>query len=293
VPARTVRVRIGGLTLALRDPRPRAPGPPPSHRPFRVEHGGDLRIEVVAADPPASDGLEVAFDSGGVWRACCLDDGLLYEFRALRLGGQVYKALAIDTSLQRGTLYLPPASAHLLPRWALDYPLDELLFQHRLALDGALEVHACALFVEKRVALFCGQSGAGKSTTARLWRERHPRTRILSDDRIVLRASGRAVRAFGTPWHGDGCFARPDSGRLGGVFVLRHAPRTELRRLAAAEAASHLLARGFPPPWDARAWRRALDLCARVAESVPCYELAFRPDASAVDAVRAALAPER
>jgi hypothetical protein len=293
VSVRAARVRIGGLTLALHDPRPDAPGPPISHRPFRVERGGDIRIEVAEADPPPSDGLEVAFDSGGVWRVCRHDGGLLYEFRALRLEGQVYKALAIDATLRRGTLYLPPDSAHLLPRWALDYPLDELLFQHRLALDGALEVHACALFVGERVALFCGQSGAGKSTTARLWHARHPRTRILSDDRIVLRASGRVVRAYGTPWHGDGCFARPAGGPLGAVFVLRHSPRTELRRLAPAEAASHLLSRGFPPPWDARAWKRALDLCARVAESVPCYELAFRPDASAVEAVRAILAPAR
>jgi hypothetical protein len=230
------------------------------------------------------------FDSGGAWRALEDAGGLRYEFRAPAFGDQPYKSLRIDCGLREGVLYLPHGGAEKLPHWALDYPLDELLFQHRLALDGALEVHACGLVVFGRVALFCGQSGAGKSTTARLWRRLSPRTRILSDDRIVLRPRARAIEAHGTPWHGDGGFARAAHAPLGAVFVLARATSTRLRRLAPAEAAGRLLARGFPPPWDTRAWSRALALSARIAESVPCYELAFVPDASAVAAVRDAFA---
>jgi hypothetical protein len=293
VPVRTVRVRIGGLTLALRDPRPRAPGPPPSHRPFRVERGGDIRIEVAEADPPSSEGLEVAFDSGGVWRAFRHDGGLLYEFRALRLEGQVYKALAIDAALRRGTLYLPPDSAHLLPRWALDYPLDELLFQHRLAREGAVEVHGCGVVWKGRTLLFCGQSGAGKSTTARLWKRHARGARLLSDDRVVLRPGARGVRAHGTPWHGDGGFASPASAPLGALFFLEHAKANRLRPLSAAEAAARLFARSFPPPWDVEGVEGALDACADAAAKAPAFVLAFRPDRTAVEAVHAVVGRPR
>ena len=62
---------------------------------------------------------------------------------------------------------------------------------HRLACGQGLEVHAVGIVDEiGRGHLFLGHSGAGKSTTARLWLEQ-PEIRILSDDRIVLRRQRR------------------------------------------------------------------------------------------------------
>jgi hypothetical protein len=163
-----------------------------------------------------------------------------------------------------------------------------MLFQHRLARDGGLELHACGLILRGGALLFCGRSGAGKSTTARLWRRLRPRTPLLSDDRIVLRRRGGGFRAYGTPWHGDGGFASPRSAPLAAVFFIRHGRRSRARALPPAEAASRLFSRSFPPPWDRSAVGRVLDACARVAARVPCFELRFRPDASAIAAAREA-----
>lgn len=262
--------------------------PPALYRDFLAGRGADIRLELVEELAPEPSG-ELLFDSGGPWRVHRHDGGLLYAFRSRRVVPTVYKAVAIDASLERGRLFFPRLVRGERPRFAPDYPLDELLFQHRLAREGALEVHACGLFAGPGVALFCGQSGAGKSTTARLWRASRPGSRILSDDRIVLRERGRRLLAYGTPWHGDGGFARNERGQLAAVFFLRHARRTRVRPLGAAEAAALLMARSFPPPWDARGLGRALELCGRVAERVPCFELRFRPDRSAVAAALAAL----
>jgi energy-coupling factor transporter ATP-binding protein EcfA2 len=152
-----------------------------------------------------------------------------------------------------------------------------------------MEVHACGLIVEGGAVLFCGQSGAGKSTTARLWRRHRAGTRILSDDRIAVRSRRGRFWAHGTPWHGDGGFASSEGGPLRAVFFLKHAKRTRLVPLAVADAASRLYARTFPPPWDAAAVARVLESCGRVAAEVPCYELPFRPDAGAVGQVLRAL----
>lgn len=245
-------------------------------------------MELVEAPPPEPSG-ELLFDSGGPWRVSRHGAGLLYCFHSPRVVPPVYKAVAIDAALRRGRLFFPRLARGERPRFAPDYPLDELLFQHRLARDGALEVHACGLFVGRRVALFCGQSGAGKSTTARLWRRHRPRTRILSDDRVVLRERAGRLFASGTPWHGDGGFASNARGPLGAVFFLEHSSRSRARRLGVAAAAARLMARAFPPPWDAHALGRALELCGRVAERVPCFELGFRPDRSALAVATAAL----
>jgi hypothetical protein len=230
---------------------------------------------------PARDAL--LFDSGGVWRAYAWQDGVLYTFRTPLLTPPIYKAVSVDASLSRGVLHFPPHGRH--PRRALDFPLDELLFQHRLAREGGLEVHACGLVLEGKAVLFCGRSGAGKSTTARLWRRHRRGTLILSDDRIALRPRGTDFVAHGTPWHGEGRFASPEGRPLRAVFFLRHARRTQAKPLAPAEAAARLFSRAFPPPWDPDAIGRMLEGCGRIAATLPCYELGFVPGAEAVEHV--------
>jgi hypothetical protein len=287
VPRRAIRLRVAGLVLAVEADRPTsALDPPPAFAPFLVSRGGDIRLRLSDEPPPSPRG-PLLFESGSVWRVHRHRGRLLYSFHVPRLCPPVYKAALVDPDLRRGRLFFPPVPGG--PRYALDYPLDELLFQYRLAREGALEVHACGVVWRGRTLLFCGQSGAGKSTTARLW-ARHARgARLLSDDRIVLRPSRRAVEAWGTPWHGEAGLAAPVAAALGAVLFLRHGRANRLRPLPRGEAAARLLARGFPPLWDARALARALETCATVAAAVPAFDFAFRPGASAVAAVREAL----
>jgi hypothetical protein len=199
----------------------------------------------------------------------------------------------VDAGRRRGTLYLPPTPFSRRRGFALSYPLEELLFQHHAARRGALVLHACGVARRGRGIVFCGVSGAGKTTTARLWARHRRSSRILSDDRLVLRRRGGRWRVFGTPWHGSGRHASPESALLEAIFFLRASPTTTVRRLAAPEAAARLLARSFPPPWDAAAMERALETCARAVRAVPAYELRFRPDLSAIEAVEEALAAGR
>jgi hypothetical protein len=198
--------------------------------------------------------------------------------------------VAIDARLRRGRLHYPRPRRGRRPAWALAYPLDELLFQHRLAAfeDGA-EVHAFGVVHAGRALLFCGQSGAGKTTLARLWRRFRPRDPILSDDRVVLRRQGARLWAWGTPWHGAGIFGTPCRVPLGAIFFLRQAGTNDVRSLPPTPAAARLFARTFPPPWDREAVVRVLDLCARVVAQVPAFELRFRRDGGAVALACAAL----
>jgi len=287
VPRRALRLRVGGLVLAVEAERPTpALDPPAALRPFLVARGGDIRLRYREGPlPPLAPG-EPLFDSGGVWRVERSLGRLVYRFRIPNRRPPHYKAVVIDARLSRGTLHFDRAKHG--PHFALDYPLDELLFQHRLAREGAVEVHGCGVVWQGRTLLFCGRSGAGKSTTARLWKRHARGARLLSDDRVVLRPGPRGgVRAYGTPWHGDGGFASAACATLGALFFLRHGRTTRLRPLARAEAAARLFARSFPPPWDREGVARALDACADAAACVPAFELSFRPRSEAVAAVRA------
>jgi hypothetical protein len=286
-PARhAARLRIAGRTLAIHTAAP-TPALSLERRlaPFVPERGADIRL-VLAADPvPDSGRAPLLFDSGGTWQVFGVRGGLLYRFRAPTGAGPAARGVRIDRSFARGTLFLPPSPWSRRPGFALSYPLDELLFAHHFAHRGGMVVHGCGLVARGEGLLFCGHSGAGKTTTAALWRAHHRGTRVLSDDRVVLRARRGRWWMYGTPWHGSGRFARPEGVPLSRVFFLQQARRSRVRPLSEPAAAAELFARSFPPPWSRRDVARVLDACAQVAGKVECGRLEFAKDGSAVRAV--------
>lgn len=273
-------MRVGEVTLRLhsRDSSPlRLPA---ELRAFRATRGADIDVEVMTAALPVPSS-EPLFVSGGLWTAYRHGRRLLYVIREPVRGRAPLSALVIDARRRKGTLFLAPGAP-----FALHYPLDELLFQHHLARHGGMEVHACGVAEGGEALLFCGVSGAGKTTTARLWRRHRRGAEILSDDRMIVRPRGGRLWAFGTPWHGSGRFASPRGLPLGGIFFLARG-QPSVTPMSPLAAAAELFARAFPPPWEAAGSARVLSLCARVAEEVPCARLRFHPDASAVAAVLA------
>ena len=133
--------------------------------------------------------------------------------------------------------------------------------------------------------LFVGQSGAGKSTIARLWLA-EPGAVVLSDDRVVLREEPDGLWMYGTPWHGEEPLASPARARLAAIHFLRHHRQNEVAPVSRTDSVARLFAASFPPFHDATALDFTLGFLDRVASSVPCFELGFRPDRTVLDAVR-------
>jgi hypothetical protein len=285
-----VRIRIARVTLSLRT---RGASPrlalPRELRRFAARRGEDIRLEVAEAHPPAVRPASLLFDSGGLWRVYRHSRGLLYVFREPVRAAPAYKALLVDNDWRTGVLYVPPGIGSYAKRPLLDYPLDELLFQHHVARWGGMEVHACAVVVGREAVLLCGASGAGKTTMARLFKKHRPATLVLSDDRIIVRPRGGRLWAHGTPWHGSARFASPEGRPLAAIFFLAQSARPSVHPLEPAAAATRLFPCSFPPPWDAPSIGRVLELCGRAAAAVPCAVLRFRRGASAVSSVIEAL----
>src|SRR5262249_4375308 len=148
------------------------------------------------------------------------------------------------------------------------YPFDEVVFLARLSRGRGVLVHACGLALGGRGLLFLGTSGAGKSTTARLWKERGGVT-VLSDDRIVIRSEGDGFRIFGTPWHAGGGWDTRARALLDAVFILDQAPRNAVLDLTASTAVAQMMVRAFPAMWDQHGLEFAVRFLARLTERVP------------------------
>jgi len=181
---------VGGLSVKVIGNLTSDATLPKSLEPFRIEAGpSDVDINVEWADSlPLTCGRQL-FDSGITWRVYESAAGFQFDFSAPILGEQPYKRLFVDNRFRSATLEM---NGGILSRFRdmadpLGYPLDELLIMHRLTQEKAIELHSCGIVrADGTGNLFVGHSGAGKSTTTRLWTERED-VEVLSDDRIIVR----------------------------------------------------------------------------------------------------------
>jgi hypothetical protein len=246
------------------------------------------RYEVLFADPgePAPADPAVVFRAGDLWRmvegpggGLCLD---VHERPADRWS----RMATVARDFSEGTLHARERSSS--GAWMpLRHPHDQILIGNRLAYLGAGLVHGCGVALGNRALLFCGRSGAGKTTIARLWREAG--ARILNDDRMVVHgADGRAV-ASATPWHGQEGEIHPETVPLAAIFHLNQAPHNALRRLSPAQSVARLMATSFAPFYLDAAVGLLLESFGRVLGDVPSFELDFTPDVRAVSLCRSEL----
>jgi hypothetical protein len=294
------RFCVAGITVEVSGDSPEAADLGPQLMPFATdcaEHDIEVRVEWCSTLKPCL-GKEL-FHSGCLWNVCQSGGGFVFDFTTERFGSRPYKRLLVDKEFRQAQVLL---SRECLTaedaRRALEYPLDELLITHYLSLGKGVELHACGLVGGAGESfLFVGHSGAGKSTTTRLWK-RHLPVEVLSDDRIIVRrafadsAKGvgqecptQTFLMHGTPWHGEAAFASPQSAPIHRIFLLEHGPGNHIERVSRSAAVGELLARSFTPFYQHRFVDPVLALLEEMAESLPCYRFHFVPDQSAVERI--------
>jgi hypothetical protein len=261
---------------------------PPLDR-FRVEScTPDISIQVAWVPQLLLSPTRPLFDSGYTWRL--YDAGssqLRFDFFAPLFGRLPFRSLLIDSTFSQGSLQINRSSFAGMTSVssALEYPLDELVIMHRLTQENAIELHSCGIVrADGWGNLFVGHSGAGKSTTTRLWTS-HEKVSVLSDDRIIVREHSGQMFMHGTPWHGEARFASPGHAPLQRIFVLEHGQGNVLTRLSRSQMVAELFARSFVPFHRHQYVDHALNFLERIADTVPCYRYSFEPDARAVERI--------
>lgn len=283
-------LRLAGITLALSSAdaglRMQVAGPMSKFL-CAEETAPDMTIRVAWAELDQFDYGQKIFDSGGIWQLFAEPEGYLFRLAAPFSDWSPYKLARFDSNWTSGEIlcqhqYFNPDEA-LYP---LEYPLDELLFSNLLAQGRGIEIHGCGLRdADGRGYLFAGQSGAGKSTAARLWQQQQG-VQLLSDERVILRQVGQQFFIYGTPWHGDARLAQAGSAPLDKIFFLRHGAQHELVPQGKADAAARLFSCSFPPFYSHHGLEFTLEFLDHLTEAVPCAELSFVPEASLVEFIR-------
>jgi len=320
---------VGGVSVQLDGGRGEDVTLVPPLEPFRIQTGisdVNIRVERIARLAPASG--RRLFDSGTTWDLSQGNGNFQFDFTAAIFGDRPIKRLLIDSRFRQATLQMNEQCLAGFPFniEPLGYPLDELLIMHRLTQEKAIELHSCGIVrADGTGNLFVGHSGAGKSTTTRLWTERED-VEVLSDDRIIVRRDDavsqvetsfgaadsipgieilrlrdrsaspnghyaqddkkkKQMRMYGTPWHGEAMYASPGSAVLARIFILEHGRGNVITRLSPSQAVAELFARSFVPFHRHEYVDSALEFLQEVVDTVPCYRYSFEPDERAVEKI--------
>jgi len=228
---------------------------------------------------------DLLFDSGSLWRLFADGADYRFEFRSSFSGDEPYKIARVAKAGDGLTVDLQTRVTEYANTYPLQFPLDELLVNAVLTQQGGIELHSCGVVDRNGDGyLFAGNSGGGKTTTARLWQGEAKE--ILSDDRIILRRENGQWWMYGTPWHGEAEICSASRAPLRRIFLLDKAGRNELRPLSQAAAIARLFSCTFPPFHDAGAMSAVVGTLAEIVRDVPVAAFSFVKDPSAVGFVR-------
>ena len=145
-----------------------------------------------------------------------------------------------------------------------------------------IAIHTSVIEYKGRTVLFLGESGTGKSTHTRLWRENIEGAVLLNDDSPMLRIIDGKPWMFGSPWSGKTPCYKTESYPLAACVRLSQAPHNKIRRLSIPQgyAAIHP---SCPPDfaYDDTLYDYISNTIGDVLSQVPMFHLECLPDADA------------
>ena len=251
---------------------------------FHSQVTPEISLQVYCGWFPNLNESQVAFETDKGWRLLQFDGK--WAIRVHSATQDPFQLGIFPADFRSGEIYVAPSEAtpgrFIFP---LSYPMGELYMISLLGTGLGMLFHATGVIDQNNGYLFAGYGSAGKTTLARLW-QRLPDVQVVNDDKVIVRQEAGEFRLYGTPWHGEGGMALPDSAPLKRVFILKQADQNYADPLQPSRAVSSLLARAFIPLWDAGKMAFTLDFLDELCQSIPCQEFGFLPDSSSVDFIR-------
>ena len=147
---------------------------------------------------------------------------------------------------------------------------------------STIAIHTSAIQYNDRAVLFLGESGTGKSTHTRLWRENIKGALLLNDDSPILRVIDGKPVIFGSPWSGKTPCYRQVCYPLAACVRLSQAPYNKIHRLSILQAYAALHP-SCPPDftYDNGLYDHISKTIGEVISQVPMFHLECLPDSDA------------
>lgn len=244
-------------------------------KPFEVEVGGEPLAIFTLTDAPAPAPTEVQYESEVdqiVDRFGRYENGYLFVMNP-PVGG----TLSLWKENGSNVVYFNGQLMPRLVRFALWIAYGLVTMPHQ-----TVAIHTSVIEYKGRTVLFLGESGTGKSTHTRLWRENIEGAVLLNDDSPMLRIIDGKPWMFGSPWSGKTPCYKQESYPLAACVRLSQAPYNKIQRLSIPQAYAALHP-SCPPDfaYDDALYDYISETIGEVLAQVPLYHLACLPNADA------------
>lgn len=244
-------------------------------KPFEVDSEGEALAVFTLTDELAPEMVEVQYESEV--------DGIVDRFGRYE-GGYLFVMTPPDCAplslwKEEGSNVVK-FNGQLMPRlvrFALWIAYGLVTMAHR-----TVAVHTSVIQYKGRTVLFLGESGTGKSTHTRLWRENIEGAVLLNDDSPILRIIDGNPWMYGSPWSGKTPCYKQESYPLAACVRLSQAPYNKIQRLSIPQAYAALHP-SCPPDfaYDDTLYDCISETIGEVLAQIPLYHLACLPNAEA------------
>ncbi len=159
-----------------------------------------------------------------------------------------------------------------------DRYLESLALLRKLSIcllsKNTILMHGSAVAVDGEAYIFTAESGTGKSTHARLWRENlDKRVIMVNDDKPFLRVEEDRIVVCGSPWNGKHGLGENIEVPLRAICVLEQAKENHIERIDFTDAIPVLMQQIYIPTQEAYTAEKALELADRIYSGVDLFRL--------------------
>ena len=147
---------------------------------------------------------------------------------------------------------------------------------------NAFVMHSSVLVVDGRAYGFAAESGTGKSTHTRYWKEvLGNRVTVINGDKPVYRFSDNRLMAYGTPWCGKENWQTNTAAPMKALCLLEQGTENEIFPVDPFTVLNELTHHFYLPGGGKVDMPKLIELIDRMVTTVPVYRLRCRNHVSA------------
>ncbi len=256
-------------------------------RRFRIP---DIRISVDGNNSLSRFRRQKLIFKSEFWEICQWQDKIIFwdRFNGARLN-QSSRFAVFDQKLTQGKVFYTNChelhtNRHELNN-PLSYPIGALLILNKLSQGRGIFLHASGIKDNNKGYVFCGRSGIGKTTIAKLWQENNRGT-VLNDDRIIVRKLSNKFYTYGGPWHTrDNSLISNEKVQINKIFFLKKSRNDFIRKINSKEAFEKIISQAYFAIWEESAIDFSFGFLSDLCRNIPCFELGFRSTPEIIDLI--------
>jgi len=254
--------------------------------PWRTENDGaaDLTVRNAAGAYSTEGAALVAEDTDGHYAHRVYRTAEGKEYRCFESHGKCY--LCYEADLKHGELLLREDNTGTAGAFAFEYAgriVPEVLLERNI-----MTMHGVLLEHRGKGIILTADSGVGKTTHARLWRDTK-NALIINGDRVSLKREAQGWTGYGLPWSGSSGEQLNRSVPVSALVQIVRGQENRAERLQGAEAFQVVLGQLLTPAWEPELAAKAVDMAAALTEECPVWRLHCKPEAEAAEVLARAI----